>query len=54
MTIERFIEMKNYSKNVKKGGFPYLLEKWKRISDCIPYTKKFFISRFQAWGALLH
>jgi len=37
MNINEYIKCKNYSENVKQGGLDYLLRKWDKICQKIPY-----------------
>lgn len=46
MHIQTFLSIKGYSDNVKKGGVPFLLKKWKWINERIPYDERFTFEEY--------
>jgi hypothetical protein len=43
MTIQEFINNSSCSKEIKKGGLPYLVDSWRNIVNKIPYDKNYCI-----------
>jgi hypothetical protein len=48
MEVEKFISMKGYSDNVKKGGLPFLLGKWKWVNERIPFSERYTFDEYLA------
>lgn len=41
MDIQEFLNSRSYSEKVKKGGLEYLLNKWEKICQRIPFDHKY-------------
>ena len=46
MNIQEFIQRKNYSPQVKRGGIEYLIERWSSVCDRLPYTNRYSFDEY--------